>query len=152
VSQMNKYVHTRPAVSMHQLIQSGFTLIELMIVVAIAAILAAIALPNYQQYVARSERADAKSRILSAAQCLERSFTINNNYSIGAALVGGCAVGLSTPRYAFTIVAGAAPFRTYVITGSPISPWTDATCGVLTQNETGARTSSIGTLAECWQR
>ena len=60
--------------------QRGFTIIELMIVVAIVAILAAVALPNYTQYVRRSNRADAQTTLLQAAQFLERRFTTSGSY------------------------------------------------------------------------
>ncbi len=58
----------------------GFTLIELMIVVAIVAILAAIAYPSYQDSVRKSRRADAKAVMLEATQWMERFFTVNNRY------------------------------------------------------------------------
>jgi type IV pilus assembly protein PilE len=51
---------------------SGFTLIELMIVVAIVAILASIALPSYTSYIARARRADARTQLRQAAQFMQR--------------------------------------------------------------------------------
>jgi type IV pilus assembly protein PilE len=58
----------------------GFTLVELMIVIAVLAILAAIAVPSYYRQVEKSRRADAQSALLSAAQTLERCFTRTNTY------------------------------------------------------------------------
>jgi len=69
----------------------GFTLIELMIVVAIVGILAAIAYPSYQEFVARSKRADAQGALLSLASAMERAFTENNSYcDVGTTVVGNC--------------------------------------------------------------
>ena len=65
--------------------QNGFSLIELLIVIAIIGILAGIAYPNYQEYVARARRADAKTVLLENAQFLERFYTQNGTY-VGAAL------------------------------------------------------------------
>lgn len=59
----------------------GFTLVEVIIVTAIIAILAAIAIPNYQESVKKSRRADAKSALLGFAAAMERSYTINGNYN-----------------------------------------------------------------------
>ncbi len=59
----------------------GFTLIELMIVVAVVAVLAAIAIPSYTSYVDRATRADAKSALLSLSQQLERCYTRTNRYT-----------------------------------------------------------------------
>lgn len=58
----------------------GFTLIELMIAVAVIAILAAIAIPSYQQHVEKTRRADAITSLTSTAQELERCFTRTNTY------------------------------------------------------------------------
>ena len=58
----------------------GFTLIELMVVVAVVAILASIALPSYQEQMRKSRRAQAKADLVEYAQMAERHFTVNNTY------------------------------------------------------------------------
>jgi type IV pilus assembly protein PilE len=65
---------------MRRLRSTGFTLIEVMIVVAIISLLAAIALPSYQSYVARSNRAAAKTQLLQAAQYMQRFYAANDRY------------------------------------------------------------------------
>lgn len=67
--------------------QRGFTLIELMIVVAIVAILAAVAWPSYQNHIRATNRADAQGALLGLAQAMERHFTQNGTY--GGAAAGG---------------------------------------------------------------
>jgi type IV pilus assembly protein PilE len=66
---------------MHKYIRKkGFTLIELMVAVAIVGILAAIAIPSYQESMRKSRRADAQSALLNIANAMERYFTQNNTY------------------------------------------------------------------------
>lgn len=71
--------------------QKGFTLIELMIVVAILGILAAIAWPSYQEQVRSGRRADAQGALMGLAQAMERHFTENGSYEGAAA--GGADIG-----------------------------------------------------------
>jgi len=66
----------------------GFTLIELMIVVAVIGILTSIALPAYQKYIRESRRADAKSAVLDLASREERFFSANNTYTTSATALG----------------------------------------------------------------
>jgi type IV pilus assembly protein PilE len=88
--------------------QSGFTLIELMIVVAILGILAAIAYPQYVEYVAKGRRAECRSALLVAAQKMEKFYSNNNTYPTTRAAAG---INLNsnelTPNPTETVNAGA---------------------------------------------
>ena len=77
--------HHKPATRGHH---HGFTLLELMIVVAIVGILAAIAVPSYQKYVMQSRRTDAKNAVLDLASREERFFSVNNTYTNSAPALG----------------------------------------------------------------
>lgn len=124
----------------------GFTLIELMIVVAIVALLAAIAVPSYARYVEKARRADAKSALLDAAQRLERCYTQNNTYL-------GCpvATGLTAEGF-YTIAAPTQTANAFTLTAAPAGPQAgDTRCGTFTLQSDGTRVAS-GSLGtdRCW--
>lgn len=139
--------------------QSGFTLIEIMIVVAIVAILAAIALPSYQNSVTKTWRNKAASCLTEMAQAMERRFTAAMSYAGAAGAPGAlppsaCVVadGMAA-RYAFDFVAnpGANAF-TLRATPQGAQAANDALCAILTIDQSGVRTESgTGVVADCWQ-
>ena len=98
----------------------GFTLIELMIVVAIIAVLAAIAYPSYTQYKIRTNRADVQSEMMNIAQRLQSYYVINHNYT-SATLDNGTTsknYPTSNPVYSITLVPSG---QTYKLTAEPKS-------------------------------
>jgi type IV pilus assembly protein PilE len=124
---------------------NGFTLIELMITVAIVAILSAIAYPSYVQYVQRGHRADAAAALASAAQVMERQYTVNNVYPLTV-------TGLNTAKYAISV--SARTNTTFTLQAAPIAPWTDTDCGALTLTNVGVTGiyGGTSTISKCWGR
>ena len=130
----------------------GFTLVELMIVVAIIAIVAIIALPGYQDSVRKARRGQAKADMLELVQMLERAYTMDRSYARYDPLPAEFAQSPrdGTARYAIAI-SNVTP-TTYTLTATPQGSQTDDTkCLELSINHLGVkdRTGS-GTVAECW--
>jgi len=133
----------------------GFTLIELMIVVAIIALLAAIALPSYNAYVMRSHRAHAKAALLKAAQWLERTATAQGAYPADATALA--TVGLNVVEGGrYSVQLSNATATTYKLTAARANPGANATdqCGDFTLTQAGVRgleNNSLG-VSDCWGR
>lgn len=129
----------------------GFTLIELMIVVAIVAILAAIAYPSYTNYVLRTRRADGKEFLMRVAAAQERYYTNFNRYAALDDLNLGTTE--SEKGYYSVEVTRDNGNQTYLLTATPQSAQADDQCGNLLLTNTGAKDWSGAkppTNGNCW--
>jgi type IV pilus assembly protein PilE len=125
----------------------GFTLIELVVVLAIIAILASIAIPNYSEYVMRTNRSAAQSFISDIASRQAQFFLDRRTY---AATIAELNLGMSpdlAARYAVAINVLAGPPLAYTVTATPIGPQLRDRCGAMTINQAGNKTAAA---ARCW--
>jgi type IV pilus assembly protein PilE len=137
---------------------SGFTLMELMIVVAILGILAALAYPQYVEYVAKGKRAECRSALLLASQRMEKFYSNNNQYPANLAAANipansndgnpgaSCTIALS----GVTAPAPGGVAATYLLTANT-TPYKDKYCATLTLNETGTKGKSGSDAERCWR-
>ena len=126
--------------------QTGFTLVEMMIVVAIAAILFAVALPAYQDQVRSTKRSDGKGFLMELQAAQERYFTQNVTYGTLAEL--GYADNVSPEGYYTIAITPADPDTTFTLSATPAAPFTDDECNVLTLTHTGLQGSDGPD--DCW--
>lgn len=150
---------------------TGFTLIELMITVAIIGILASIAYPSYQDSVMKSRRADAKGVLLGLTNAMERRFTEKNSYCDAALATGGTAVtdcgtateDTGTPsiytipnetKSFYTITISAATASSYTLSAARTGAQANDKCGTLTLTHTGFKgvtgADTGVNAADCW--
>lgn len=128
----------------------GFTLIEILVTLALGGILASIAIPTYQDSIIKSKRAEAQAALMSLANAMESYRIQNNNRYTGATLgtsgifTNQTPVSGGTPTYTLSIPTLTA--NTYVLQATAVK--SDTTCGnTLTLSNTGIKTP---TTAGCW--
>jgi type IV pilus assembly protein PilE len=141
---------------------AGFTLVELMITVAIVAILGGIAYPSYQAYIKRATRAEARAVVLDIAQKQERYYSSNNSYlailaPTTAAPTGwqnwSGGTGMTSRKYDVSVALGGGG-TSYTITAAPANGFTDADCGTYTLTSANVRDNSGNTRpsVDCWSK
>ncbi len=137
---------------------AGFTLVEVMIVVAVVAILAAIAYPSYTEQVRRGQRAEARTQLLEAAQFMQRFYAAHDRYDRTRA---GDAVALpaqltqspSTGGVRYNIQLANLTAIGYTLQAVPAGTMAGDRCGTITLDSNGRRnvTGATATAADCWR-
>ena len=129
--------------------QRGFTLIELMIVVAVVGILSAVAYPSYTEYVRKGHRAEARAGLLQAAQWMERAATATGLYP------GDLPANLKeVPGKRYDISADVSDENdSFTLKATPTGVQADDKCKTFTLSNTGQQDLEGSTLVnECWVR
>ncbi len=134
--------------------QTGFTLIEMMIVVAIMGILGAIALPAYQDQIRKSKRAEGQNLLLDAASKQQRYFSDNIGFASRMSELGYAADSVTSTSEAYTVTVdrAAADGSSFTLLATALNDQINDGCKNLTLTSTGVKGRS-GTipLKECWK-
>lgn len=126
--------------------QTGFTLVEAMITVAIIGIIATIAWPMFEAQSTKNRRTDGIAGLLSANNEMEKCYSDQSSYT-------GCSANGTSPKGFYTITTNVTDSETYTLTAAPKAEFPDPSCGNLTINNLGVKghNTTDGTpLKRCW--
>ena len=125
----------------------GFTLLEVVVVMAVVAILAAVAIPNYSEYIMRSHRSSVQSLISDVASRQSQFFLDRRSYAGTVAALNMTVPAEVAARYTIAIATVVGPPGGFQVTATPTGPQATDRCGLLTIDQANNRTA-VGT--RCW--
>jgi type IV pilus assembly protein PilE len=128
---------------------SGFSLMELLITVAIVGILSAVAYPTYISNIQKSRRADAQSVMMEVQQYLQRYYMSHSNYTDANLANAGLSVSPKNGTAIYNIVLNAEA-QSYTIEAQLVNEASDP-CGTLSLTDTGAMGQEHLTVNQCWR-
>lgn len=133
---------------------AGFSLVEILIVVAIIAIIAGVAFPSYQESTRKTRRSEGHSLLLEAAQRQERHYTEFGRYATTLAATGTAAaetlvLRLSSPSGFYTLGSSALTTTSFTLTATPQGGQANDPCGTLTLTHSAIK-GRLGTGDRCW--
>jgi len=127
----------------------GFTLIEVMVAVAIVAVLAGVALPSYREHLRKSRRAEAQAYLMAVASRQQQFLLDTRAYATTLSAVGIAAPATVAASYDLVVATVAGPPPTFRLTATPKATTDQVSerCGTLAIDQTGAKFAALGT---CW--